>query len=50
LRQRIEEPVTLADASAALVELGERAKARSAAVVTSTAAQVAGAAAVKNNI
>jgi flagellum-specific ATP synthase len=35
LRQRIEEPVTLADAKSALVELGQRAKARIAAAAPS---------------
>jgi flagellum-specific ATP synthase len=35
LRQRIEEPVTLADAASALVELGQRAKARIAAAAPS---------------
>jgi flagellum-specific ATP synthase len=51
LRQRIEEPVTLADASTALIELGERAKARTAALaapaVSPVVASAAGAAANK---
>jgi flagellum-specific ATP synthase len=50
LRQRIEEPVTLADAGRALVELGERAKARTTALTASTAATVASAPAVKNTM
>jgi flagellum-specific ATP synthase len=51
LRQRIEEPVTLADASTALIELGDRAKARTAALaapaVSPVVASAAGAAANK---
>jgi flagellar biosynthesis/type III secretory pathway ATPase len=50
LRQRIEEPVTLADAAAALVELGQRAKARTAALAASTVSPVASVPAVKNTM
>jgi FliI/YscN family ATPase len=50
LRQRIEEPVTLADASAALVELGERAKARIAALSMSTGSPATSVPAIKNSI
>jgi flagellum-specific ATP synthase len=47
LRQRIEEPVALADAAAALVELGQRAKAPLTAAATPVAGSVAGGPTVK---